>query len=170
MNNFDNKKGRDKIILGFDPGFADTGFGVIAQSGSTLKLLAVGSIQTPKKNSFAKRLAHIYQQANQLIKKYQPVLVAIEKLYFAKNVKTALDVGQARGVLLLAVYQQQKEILEFTPMQVKQAVCGSGNAGKKQVGLMVKTILKLKAVPQPDDAADALAIAITAAFFNKNLV
>jgi len=159
----------DKIILGFDPGFADTGWGVVAKINNSIKYIATGSIQTPKKDDFSKRLEVIYKEVDKLIKKYQPSIIAVERLYFAKNVKTALDVGQARGVLLLAIAQNKKEIFEFTPLQVKQAVCANGQASKKQVGLMVKTILGLSTVPKPDDAADALAVAITASFFNKNL-
>ncbi|MCD4761309.1 crossover junction endodeoxyribonuclease RuvC [bacterium] len=170
MSNFHDKKVPDKIILGFDPGFADTGFGVILKSGNRLKFIDTGSIQTSKQDSFPRRLEYTYKQVDKLIKKYKPDVIGVEKLYFAKNAKTALDVGQARGVLLLAIYQNKKEMLEFTPTQIKQAVCGSGNAAKRQVGLMVKTILNLKTVPQPDDAADALAVAITASFFNKRLV
>ena len=159
----------DKIILGFDPGFADTGWGVISKDGSSVKFIDAGSIQTSKKKDFSKRLQIIYKEADKLIKKHKPDIVAVEKLFFAKNVKTALDVGQARGVLLLAIAESKKEILEFTPLQVKQAVCAHGQATKQQVGLMVKTILNLRTVPKPDDAADALAVAITASFFNKKL-
>lgn len=158
-----------KIILGFDPGLADTGWGVIIKDDRALQFVAAGSIKTAKEKNFLNRLQIIYQQADSIIKKYQPDIIGVEKLYFAKNVKTALDVGQARGVLLLAIMENNKEILEFTPLQIKQAVCANGQAAKKQVGLMVKTILKLKAVPEPDDAADALAAAITASFFNKNI-
>lgn len=160
---------KEKIILGLDPGFADTGFGVISKNGTSIKFIDAGSIKTSKAKDFPYRIVSIYQEVNKLIAKYQPDLVAIEKLYFAKNVKTALDVGQARGVVLLAATESKQDILEFTPLQVKQAVCANGQASKKQVGLMVKTILNLKAVPKPDDAADALAIAITASFYNKKL-
>lgn len=159
----------DKIILGFDPGFADTGWGIIAKDKQRLTFIDAGSIKTAKHKDFAKRLQFIYKEADKLIKKYQPDLVAVEKLYFAKNVKTALDVGQARGVLLLAIIANQKDILEFTPLQIKQAVCANGQASKKQVGLMVKNLLKLQSVPKSDDAADALAAAICASFFNKAL-
>ena len=159
----------DKIILGFDPGFADTGWGVILKSTGSLKCIDAGNIQTSKKKEFFERLQIIYREANKLIRKYNPDIIAVEKLYFAKNVKTALDVGQARGVLLLAVAESKKEIFEFTPLQVKQAVCSHGQASKNQVGLMVKTILNLNEVPKPDDVADALAVAITASFFNKKL-
>lgn len=159
----------DKIILGFDPGFADTGWGLISKGSRGLQFIDAGSIKTAKHKDFSKRLQIIHTEADKLLKKYNPDLVAVEKLYFAKNAKTALDVGQARGVLLLAIIANKKEILEFTPLQIKQAVCANGQASKNQVGLMVKTLLKLKSVPKPDDAADALATAICASFFNKIL-
>ena len=160
----------NKIILGLDPGFADTGWGVIDKDGASIKFVATGRIQTSKEEEFVNRLEIIYKEVDKLIKKYRPDIIAVEKLFFAKNVKTALDVGQARGVLLLSIIKNKKEFLEFTPLQIKQAVCANGHANKRQVGLMVKTILNLKAVPKPDDAADALAVAITASFFNKKLV
>lgn len=160
----------NKIILGFDPGFADTGWGVISKDNSGIKFIEAGSIKTSKLKDFSKRLQIIYKEADQLVKKYRPDIVAVEKLYFAKNAKTALDVGQARGVLLLAIIKNDKDILEFTPLQIKQAVCANGQASKKQVGAMVKALLKLSAVPKPDDAADALAAAICAAAFNKKLL
>lgn len=154
-------------ILGLDPGFADTGFGLIAKADREISLIAVGTIRTAPKLSFSKRLAEIYQEIVTLLEQYQPDLVAIEKLYFASNTKTALDVAQARGIILLAVEQAGINIVEFTPLQIKQALTSSGNASKKQVGLMVKSLLKLSAVPRPDDAADALACAITALNFTK---
>ena len=160
---------KDKIILGLDPGIADTGFGVIIKATNSLKFIDTGSIKTPKGEDLVVRLGKIHKAVSQLIKKHQPDIVAVEKLYFAKNVKTALDVGQARGVILLAINQNNRQLLEFTPLQVKQAVCANGQATKRQVGLMVKTILALKSVPQPDDASDALAVAITASFFNQQL-
>ena len=159
-----------KIILGFDPGIADTGFGVISKEGGQLKFIDTGSIQTSKTKELCVRLEEIYDSVIKLIKKYDPDIVSVEKLYFAKNVKTALDVGQARGVVVLAIQQRRKEFIEFTPLQIKQAVTGNGQAAKRQVGLMVKTILNLSAVPKPDDAADALAAAIAAAFLNRKLV
>ena len=161
---------KPRIILGLDPGLADTGFGVISVVGNQLTFMDAGSIQTAKQIAFTKRLESIFLDINKIIKKYQPVLVAVEKLYFARNVTTALSVGEARGVILLAIQQNNKELLEFTPLQIKQALTTSGQASKKQVGQMVKAILKLAIIPQPDDVADALAIAITASFFNKKLV
>ena len=159
-----------KIILGIDPGIADTGFGVISKDKSDLKLIIAGSIKTNKNKKLPERIQEIYLAIGDLLKKYQPDLVAIEKLYFARNVTTALDVGQARGVVILAVKKQNINILEFTPLQIKQAVTGNGQATKRQVGLMVKTILKLKSIPKPDDAADAAATAICGSFFNQKLV
>lgn len=158
------------IILGFDPGIADTGFGVIEKFGSSIKFVDTGSIQTSKNKKFGDRLEAIYDLADKLIKKHKPDIVGIEKLFFAKNAKTALDVGQARGVVMLAIKKNNLEPLEFTPLQIKQAVASTGRADKRQVGLMVKTILGLKSVPKPDDAADALAVAITASFYNKKLL
>jgi crossover junction endodeoxyribonuclease RuvC len=161
---------KTRIILGIDPGVADTGFGVISKEGHTLILLEAGSIQTHKSKSLPERLENIYHAMHDLLKKYQPDLVAVEKLYFARNVTTALDVGQARGVAILAMREHKVEILEFTPLQIKQAVTGNGRADKRQVGLMVKTILKIQDVPKPDDAADAVAAAICGAAFNPKLV
>ena len=159
-----------KIILGIDPGTADTGFGVISKDTTGLKFITAGSIKTSKAKKMPERLEEIHEAVQGLLKKYQPDLVAIEKLYFARNVTTALDVGQARGVVILAIQKQKIDILEFTPLQIKQAVTGNGQADKRQVGLMVKTILKISEVPKPDDAADAAAAAICGAFFNHILV
>lgn len=157
-------------ILGLDPGLADTGYGLIIKDGHYLSFLAAGSIRTSPRQDFPARLEEIYAGVANLFKKYKPDIVAIEKLYFAKNVKTALDVGQARGVVMLVVSRQHKPFLEFTPLQVKQGIAASGVASKTQVGLMVKKLLTLSTVPKPDDAADALAIAITAAFTNTKLL
>lgn len=154
------------IILGLDPGLADTGYGVICQEAHQLSFITAGSIRTKANQDFSARLADIYQEIDDLLREYKPDLVAIERLYFAKNVKTALDVGQARGLALLCVYQHGKKVVEFTPLQIKQGIAASGSASKRQVALMVKTILHLRSIPQPDDAADALAVAITAAFTN----
>lgn len=160
---------KKQIIMGLDPGLADTGFGLIEKDGSRLFFLTTGSIKTKSKTDFGSRLNIIFDEVDKLIKKYKPDIVGIEKLYFAKNVTTAIDVAQARGVSLLACHKNKTKTIEFTPLQIKQSVAASGSANKKQVGLMVKTILKLKSVPKPDDAADALAVAITASFFNSRL-
>lgn len=153
----------DKIILGIDPGIADTGYGFIKVSGSHLECLAYGSIKTPAKEDLTLRLETLYKELTALIKKYKPEKAAMEQLFFNKNVKTALIVGQARGVALLAISLAKVPVIDFTPGQVKQAVSAYGQASKLQVQKMVKLILNLKELPQPDDAADALAVAICGA-------
>lgn len=150
------------IILGIDPGLADTGYGVLIKDRE-LEYLIHGSIKTKAGLAIADRLAIIYRELKSIIKKYSPEVIAVEKLFFCKNVKTALEVGQARGVILLTASQATLQLEEYTPLQVKQAVVGYGNADKRQVQLMVKTILNLKKIPEPDDAADALAVAICCA-------
>ncbi len=160
---------KKQTILGLDPGLADTGFGVVGREGSLVDYRVCGSIKTKAKTNFSKRLLEIYREVSNLLEEYQPDLVVIEKLFFAKNTKTAIDVGQARGVILLAVAEHKIDLVELTPLQVKQAIASSGQASKRQVGLMVKNFLHLSAVPKPDDAADALAIAIAGSFFNPLL-
>ncbi|HNX10531.1 MAG TPA: crossover junction endodeoxyribonuclease RuvC [bacterium] len=151
-----------KIILGIDPGIADTGYGLIKLvPGKNPECVAYGSIKTSLKFDLPTRLVQLAKELNGIIKKYQPEAVAIEQLFFNKNVKTALVVGQARGVALLILKQNALPIYEFTPGQVKQAVSCYGKADKKQVQKMVKMLLRLKEIPQPDDAADALAMALT---------
>lgn len=151
-----------KIILGIDPGIADTGFGVIEVTKENLKCLEYGSIKTKAGTKLSHRLQILYNELTALIEKYQPSLVSVEELFFCNNAKTALIVGQARGVVLLAIEQSNIQFIEFTPLQIKQAVSSFGGANKKQVQRMVKLILNLKEIPQPDDAADALAAAICA--------
>lgn len=152
-----------RIIIGFDPGLADTGFGVIRLDGSKTDCLEYGSLRTPAKVPLPERLANLYQQAKDLLAKYQPDIVGIEQLFFCRNVTTAFQVGQARGVVMLAIGQQAISCLEFTPLQIKQAVAGYGQADKRQVQKMVQLILRLKEIPRPDDAADGLAAALCAA-------
>lgn len=152
----------DKIILGIDPGIADTGFGLIKQQNHKLSCLAYGSIKTSAKSELGDRLEIISLKLSGLIKKYKPNLIAIEELFFCNNAKTALIVGQARGVAVLTARLNKIKSVEFTPFQVKQAVAAYGHADKGQVQRMVKLILNLKELPKPDDAADALAIAICA--------
>ncbi|MCZ8514607.1 crossover junction endodeoxyribonuclease RuvC [Paenibacillus filicis] len=147
-------------ILGIDPGYAIVGFGFIDKQGHKLVPVQYGCIQTEAHTEDAVRLKLIYDAVVQLIEKYKPDAVAIEKLFFNRNVTTALSVGQARGVLMLAAIQQGLPIAEYTPLQVKQAIVGYGKAEKKQVQEMVKMFLHLSAVPKPDDVADALAVAI----------
>lgn len=148
-------------ILGIDPGTATTGWGIVQVEGSKLKAKSCGCILTPAKQNQAKRLAHIFGELDHLIKKEKPDVVAIEKLFFINNIKTAMTVGEARGVCLLAAEQNKLPIFEYTPLQVKQGLTGYGKAEKKQIQMMVKNILRLKEIPKPDDMADALAIAIT---------
>ena len=149
------------ITLGIDPGTAITGYGIIDEEQSGfLRVLDYGIIRTSSKLSPAERLAELYQKIRQLILLHQPEMGAVEKLFFERNVRTALQVGQARGVALLAMAQSNLQIGEYTPLEVKQAVAGYGGADKGQVQQMVRTILNLESIPKPDDAADALAVAI----------
>ena len=151
-----------KIILGLDPGIADTGYGVISDDHGKISCLIYGSIKTSPKDDLVTRLESLYNQLSVIIKKYKPEIAAVEELFFNKNVRTALIVGQARGVLLLTLKQNNILMYEFTPAQVKQAVSCYGAAKKDQVQRMVKLLLKLDEIPKPDDAADALAIAMCA--------
>ena len=151
-----------RIILGVDPGIADTGYGVILDDGGKISCLTYGSIKTSPKDDLITRLDSLHKQLTVIIKKYKPALVSVEELFFSKNVKTALIVGHARGVILLTLKQNKVPIFEFKPSQVKQAVTCYGAAKKDQVQKMVKTLLKLDKIPQPDDAADALALAMCA--------
>lgn len=158
------------IILGIDPGTATTGFGLIQKkANNTFALLDFGVISTKATSSDADRLKTIVNDLVVLIKKYKPELVAIEKLFFNSNQKTAMTVSQARGAILLTLAQHNLKVLEFTPLQVKNRLCGYGKAEKKQVQFMVKQIFKLSKIPKPDDAADAIAIALCAGFENFQL-
>ncbi len=157
------KSKKEKIILGIDPGVAITGYGVIKVLSNKNELVDYGCILTSAKKPFNERLEQIYRELKQIIKKYKPQQIAVEELFFCKNVKTALKVGQARGVILLTSIQEKILLREFTPLQVKQAVTSYGRADKRQVQEMVKILLNLKNIPKPDDAADALAIAICCA-------
>ncbi|NTU70182.1 crossover junction endodeoxyribonuclease RuvC [bacterium] len=148
------------ITLGIDPGTATTGYGIIKKDNGSLKCVDYGVISTPKDMPFGERLLIIYKEVHILLKKYNPERVAVEDLFFFKNEKTAFKVGQARGVVMLAIEESGRTPFEPTPLQVKQAVSGYGKAGKAQVQKMVQLILNLKEIPKPDDAADALAIAI----------
>jgi crossover junction endodeoxyribonuclease RuvC len=147
-------------ILGIDPGIAIVGFGVIDKEGSKLVPVQYGAIQTDSKTEPFIRLRQVYDTMCELIERYKPDAVAIEKLFFNRNVTTAFTVAEARGVLILAGVQQGLPVSEYTPLQVKQAIVGYGRAEKKQVQEMVRIFLKLSAVPKPDDVADALAVAI----------
>lgn len=150
-----------RIILGIDPGIADTGYGLILAKGNQLKCLAYGSIKTASGLALETRLEILHRELDKIIKKYKPTQAGIEKLFFSKNVKTALIVGQARGVILLNLKQNKIPVSEVSPSQVKQGIATYGQASKTQVQKMIKLILKLDELPQPDDAADALAVAIS---------
>lgn len=158
------------IYLGIDPGTATTGFGIIKKSDNKkleYDILEFGVIETPKVESDAQRLQTIYEDLSAIIKKHKPTYFGIEKLFFATNQRTVMTVSQARGIALLAASQANLKILEFTPLQVKSTLCGYGKADKKQVQRMVQQTFKLKSLPKPDDAADALAIALCAAVWKK---
>jgi len=148
------------IFMGVDPGTAITGYGVVEQLGNRYRLLEYGVIRSSKESDTASRLNQVFSGINRVIENNKPDHVAVEELFFNKNAKTALVVGQARGVIILASHLQGLPVFEYTPLQVKQAVVGYGRAEKQQVQYMVKAILNLGELPKPDDAADALAIAI----------
>lgn len=154
-------------ILGIDPGFDRTGYGVIQQRGSDAVWVAHGCIQTDRASSFAERLQCVRDHLKKVLMTHAPDCVAIEQLFFQTNVKTALTVGMARGVILLTVADAGVPVVELTPNQVKQGVAGWGGANKSQVGEMVARLLHLQAVPEPDDAADALAIAIVGGLLHR---
>lgn len=147
-------------ILGIDPGYATIGYGIIDTNGYNFSVVGFGAITTPSKIHFSERLKSIYEDMITIIEKYKPDELSIERLYFNTNTTTAIDVAQARGVIVLAAEIKDVKINEYTPLQVKQAVTGYGKAEKHQVMEMVKNLLGLKAVPKPDDTADALALAI----------
>jgi len=155
------------IILGIDPGLASTGYGVI-KTKKKLHCIEYGVILTKSSQPIGERLKQINSDLKKLIKKHEPDILAIERLYFFKNLKTAISVSEAIGVLLLVATKKKIQILEFAPLQVKMAVVGYGRAHKKQVQRMVKKLLNLKEIPEPDDAADGLAIALCCEKFLKN--
>jgi len=155
-------------ILGIDPGTGILGFGVIdVAPGNKLTLVDGGVIRTPVHEDDGVRLLTIYEELQDIIMQHKPDAMSVEKLFFARNVTTAMTVAQARGVVLLTAMQSQIPIAEYTPMQIKQAVTGYGKADKKQIQEMVKILLGLQQVPKPDDAADALAAAITHSMTTK---
>ncbi len=149
-------------ILGIDPGFGRVGFGIIEKKGSEWLHVTHGLIETSPQKTFVERILEIHETLQKVIKKYEPTRAAIEELFFYKNVTTAIQVGQARGVILLTLVQANLPIDEFTPLEVKQSLTGYGRAEKGQIQKMVLMILKLKDKKLQDDAADALAIALTA--------
>ena len=155
------------IIIGVDPGYAIVGIGVVEYNGNRFRPLEYGAITTPAGMPTVDRLKKIYDEMTLLIDKYQPDAVAIEELFFNSNQKTAINVAQARGVILVSVTNRGVPIFEYTPLQVKQSVTGYGRADKGQIQQMVKTLLNLNVIPKPDDAADGLALAICHAHSNK---
>lgn len=151
-----------KLALGIDPGTATTGYGLVRlMPDGELVAVSYGVISTPKESTPAARLEMLFDDLDKLLKKHRPDTAAVEKLFFQSNVKTALAVGQARGVIMLCLQKAGLEVFEYTPNEVKQAVAGYGGADKRQVQDMVRALLQMDEIPKPDDAADALAIAIT---------
>lgn len=148
------------VFLGIDPGTAITGYGLVREDAGSLQAVAYGAITTPSTWSLPDRLAELYRQLTHLIALHRPASAAVEQLFFSRNVRTALAVGQARGVVLLALAQAGVPISEYTPLEVKQSVTGYGRADKKQIQEMIRVLLGLPGIPKPDDVADALAIAI----------
>ncbi len=156
------------IIVGFDPGLATLGYGVIkTDKRSKPEMIDYGIVSTGKDENLAVRLCLLEKGVEQIIKTFKPDEIAIEELFFAKNVKTAINVAHARGVILLTANKHCPNIFEYTPLQIKQALTGYGRADKNQIQQMVKTTLRLKGIPRPDDAADALAVALCHAQTNK---
>lgn len=159
------------IILGIDPGIATTGYGVIkceVNSKESVKTLDFGAIRTSADTQEEQRLKKIYQDLNELMKKHDPKALAIENVYFFKNAKTAIPVGQSKGVVLLAAAEKELEVYEFTPLQIKTAITGYGKASKKQMQQMIKKHLSLKKIPKPNDAADALGAALCCRLKKEN--
>lgn len=151
------------IVLGIDPGYGRCGWGIIEYHGQSQQLVAFGCIETAKEDSHPVRLKQIDEELAQIIQLYKPEKAGVEELFFAKNTTTALKVAEARGIVLLHLAKQQIPLVEITPNQIKQALTGTGAAKKAQIQQMTKILLKLDKMPTPDDAADALAVAITAA-------
>ena len=157
-------------ILGIDPGYGIVGFGIIDYENSNYKVVDYGVIETPKEEDISVRLAMIYDAIGKLTETFKPNQIAVEELFYFKNQTTVIPVAEARGVILLAAVHSCGEIFEYTPLQIKQALTGNGRAEKAQVQFMVKAILGLEKIPKPDDAADALAVAICHANFNQTIV
>jgi crossover junction endodeoxyribonuclease RuvC len=149
------------IVIGIDPGLARLGFGVIEVAGKEIRPISYGCIETSGKNSTGpERLLKIYTEVNSLFDRYRPSHLSLEKLFFSKNISSAMGVSEVRGVVLLAAEQRKLPVTEYTPNEVKQAITGSGRADKKQVQEMIKRLLNLDEIPKPDDAADGLSIAL----------
>ena len=156
------------IIVGIDPGYAITGFGVVSYEKNHFQVLDYGAITTKAHTPFEQRLLTIHQQMDVLIERFHPDVMAIEELFFARNTTTAIGTAQARGVVILAAAEANIPVYEYTPMQIKQAVTGYGRADKTQVSQMVKMLLNLEKMPKPDDVTDALAVAICQAHTGIN--
>ncbi len=148
------------IVIGIDPGTATTGYGVVESKKEDLWCLECGVIETSKKLSPSKRLSILNEELSLIIRKYHPKLIAVESIYFFKNLKTALPVSQAKGVIMMTAEKEKVPIYDFTPLQIKMAITGYGRADKKQMQGMIKIILRLEKTPRPDDVADALGAAI----------
>jgi crossover junction endodeoxyribonuclease RuvC len=148
------------LTLGIDPGTATTGWGLVEENGRGLQQISHGCVRTSPKKASSERLKQLFKELKAIIREHDPDHIAVEKLFFGKNVKTAISVGEARGVILLAASHAGVPISEYTPLQVKTAATGYGRAEKRQVQQMVKNLLGLNEIPRPDDAADALAVAI----------
>lgn len=158
------------VILGIDPGYAIVGWGVLEYKANKFRVIDYGAVTTEAKTPFPLRLCDIYNDLCDIIKKYQPEVLSMEKLFYNNNAKTVIDVAQARGVITLAAQQNGLKIAEYTPLQVKQSVTGYGRAVKKQVQEMTRIILNLEKIPKPDDTADALAMAICHAHCSGSLL
>ncbi|HHT83391.1 MAG: crossover junction endodeoxyribonuclease RuvC [Christensenellales bacterium] len=155
------------VILGIDPGYATVGYGIIDSTGSNNKVIDYGVITTPKEQKLPARLKHISECVKELIAKHKPNAICVEELFFQSNRKTAIFVAEARGAIILSCMDSDIAMYEYTPLQIKQAITGYGRADKNQIQQMVKVMLGLKSAPKPDDAADALAVALTHAQTNK---
>lgn len=148
------------IIMGIDPGFAITGYGIVKYEGNKFSIIDYGAVTTKASMPFPDRLLLLDKRLEELIKEYKPSAVSVEELFFNKNIKTAISAAHGRGIALVSAARCGADVFEYTPLQVKQAVVGYGRAEKSQVQQMVKLILNLQEIPKPDDAADALAVAI----------
>lgn len=148
------------MYLGIDPGLATMGYGLVQGEGDRLQCLEYGVLTTSSQEKMPERLLSLFERTDELIREYQPFSLAMEQLFFSKNVKTAFQVGQARGVIILAAARHGLDVFEYSPLEIKKGITGYGQADKKQMQSLVRSILNLEELPQPDDAADALAVAI----------
>ncbi len=149
------------VVIGFDPGTAITGYSILNKGEDGISIIEYGALTTPSSWGIGRRLSYLFDQVSSLLDLYNPDVVVMENIFFNKNIKTAINIGQVQGVIILAAEQHQKEISILTPLEVKLSVVGYGRATKNQIQYMVKEILKLKDIPKPDDVADALALCIS---------